>query len=352
MDLLTVVVVVLGLIAAWRVMRVFELSEVLKGAKEERVTDKDNRFNAAMMVLGMVGFMGMVIYQFVTYQQYLLPPASSEHGPAIDKLFNVTMLIITIVFFICHIVLGWFALKYFGKKGRKVTYYPDNDKIEIIWTVIPTIVLTALIVYGLKVWDDVIYPEQDPDELQLIELYGKQFQWIARYPGEDGKLGSYSHKLIDADNLLGLQTDDNNSLDDIITSEMHFPVNKPIQLLMRSQDVIHSAYLPHFRVQMNCVPGMTTQFKFTPTKTTEDMRKELNDESFDYLVICNKICGAAHYTMKMLVVVESEEEYKKWLGEQKAFYTADAAQPEMQGTDENEENAESSEEEKVEGATI
>ena len=107
--------------------------------------------------------------------------------------------------------------------------------------------------------------------------------------------------------------------DDVVVKELHLPVNKTVHLKFRSQDIIHSAYLPHFRVQMNCVPGMNTDFVFKPTITTEEMKVETGNEAFEYVLLCNKICGAAHYNMQLKVVVESEEDYNKWLAEQTTF---------------------------------
>ena len=323
MDTLFYIVVGLGLIAIWQVVRVYELSEELKGSEREEVTDGENRFNSVMVFLGILGFVATCAYQFMEYGKYLLPEASSKHGPQIDQLFNVTVILITVVFVICHLVLGWFAFRYFYKKDNTATYYTHNNKLEIIWTLIPTVVLIGLIGYGLTVWNNVMYAQDSQVNPSRIEVYGKQFQWLARYPGEDKQLGSFSHRLIDASNALGLNVEDEFSKDDKVVSELHLVVDKPVHLTFRSQDIIHSAYLPHFRVQMNCVPGMTTQFAFTPTKTTEQIREEMGDEKFDYVVICNKICGAAHYTMKMTVVVETQEEYDTWLGEQPVFYVED-----------------------------
>ena len=320
MDTLFYIVIGLGLIAIWQVVRVYELSEELKGSEREEVTDGENRFNSIMMLLGMLGFLATCVYEFMEYGKYLLPEASSEHGPAIDQLFNVTVVLITVVFVLCHLVLGWFAFKYFYKKEKVATYYTHNNKLELIWTLIPTVVLMGLIGYGLTVWDTVMYAQERMDNPSRIEVYGKQFQWLARYPGEDKQLGSFSHRLIDASNALGLNIEDETSRDDKVVSELHLVVGQPVHLTFRSQDIIHSAYMPHFRVQMNCVPGMTTQFAFTPTKTTEQMREELGNDKFDYVVICNKICGAAHYTMKMTVVVQTQDEYDAWLGEQPVFY--------------------------------
>ena len=323
MDTLIYFVIFLGLIAAWQIIRSYELSEELRGNDREEVTESDNRLNSILVFVGMLGFLGMFFYELATYGKYLLPEASSEHGPQIDQLFNVTFVLIAIVFVLCHLVLGWFAFKYFRKSDYQAAYFTHNNKLEIVWTVIPTIVLFGLIGYGLTVWNDVMYAQEDQEDAQRIEVYGKQFQWLARYPGNDGVLGAANYKYIKGTNAMGLDTNDVNANDDIITSELHMVVDKPVHLTFRSQDIIHSAYLPHFRVQMNCVPGMVTQFGFTPNKTTQQMREEMNNENFDYVVICNKICGAAHYTMKMIVKVESQEEYDEWLGQQPVFYADD-----------------------------
>ena len=317
MNFIIFVVIVLGVIAAAQLIRAYELFDELRGEETEEVKDKDNRRNAGLVLIGMLVFFAYVVYQFISSQNILLPVAASEHGPIIDRMFNTTALIIIVVFFFTHALLAWFAYNYYFKKDNKATFYPHNDKLEIIWTVVPTIVLTGLIIYGLTVWGKVMNPSTE--NAMVVEVYAKQFQWLSRYPGRDEELGAHNYKLIEGANELGLDSVDTMTWDDIITRELHLPVNKPVLMVFRSQDVIHSAYLPHFRVQMNCVPGMITQFQFTPTMTTEDMRKEINNEKFEYAIICNKICGAAHYTMRMKVVVEPEEDYKKWLNEQKVF---------------------------------
>jgi len=188
--------------------------------------------------------------------------------------------------------------------------------------------------------------ENDP---LVVELYAQQFSWKARYAGADNTLGKANVRLIDIDraNILGVDESDPNAKDDVITSELHLPVGRPVLFKMRSQDVLHSAYMPHFRAQMNCVPGMITQFGFTPNKTTVEMREtpEMIDKvqninkirskkskalvakgeealeryEFDYLLLCNKICGKSHYNMQMKIVVETQEEYNAWIKQQKLF---------------------------------
>jgi len=168
-----------------------------------------------------------------------------------------------------------------------------------------------MIVYGLNVWNNITAPA--PKGAMVIEIYGKQFDWTVRYSGADNKLGKQNFRLINDDNPLGVDTSDANSRDDIITREFHIPVGVPILLKFRSRDVIHSAYLPHFRTQMNCVPGMTTEFFFEPTITTKQMKEYTHNEKFEYVLLCNKICGVAHYTMKMNVVCEEPDQFKKWI---------------------------------------
>jgi cytochrome c oxidase subunit 2 len=229
-------------------------------------------------------------------------------------MFMITLIITGIVFFITQGLLFWYAYKYKHSSKRRALFYPDNHKIELIWTVIPAIVLTILVVRGLKTWTDMT-GEKDPSS-RVIEVYGFQFAWNARYAGEDNLLGKHDFRQIGVINALGVDTNDAKAQDDIITNELHLAVGEPVMLKFRAKDVIHSAYLPHFRVQMNVVPGLPTQFGFTPSLTTAEMRQQLNDPKFDYAILCNKICGSAHYRMKMKVVVHTKEEFKKWLAQQ------------------------------------
>ena len=222
--------------------------------------------------------------------------------------------LILIVFFALTPMLFYFAYKYRGKKENTAYFFAHNNKLEIAWTVIPTIVLTALIIYGLRTWDRAMNP--DVSEATIIEVYSKQFDWTARYSGVDNILGDANFRLVEGRNTLGVDLNDDKAADDIVVREVHLPVNKPVLLKFRSRDVIHSAFLPHFRVQMNCVPGLSTQFAFTPTKTTAEM-KENEGEDFEYVMLCNKICGSAHFNMQMKFVVESEEDYNKWISAQK-----------------------------------
>jgi cytochrome c oxidase subunit 2 len=258
---------------------------------------------------------------------------------------EVSMILIFFVQIVTQALLHYFAFKYRGKKENKALFYADNDRLEFIWTIIPVIVLAVLILWGLYTWTNIMDVNEEEGDPIIVELYAQQFNWKARYAGNDNTLGESNVRLIDIDknNVLGIDEADPNSQDDVISfTELHLPVNRKIIFKMRSQDVLHSAYMPHFRAQMNCVPGMITQFAFTPTVTTVEMREDskitekvkkinklradrkANGEDvdpweFDYVLLCNKICGSSHYNMQMKIIVETEEEFNTWMKEQQTF---------------------------------
>ena len=315
-NVLIAVVVLLTIAAMVQLVRVNELLSEITNKDTNEVTDEDNNKNGILFLIIGFGFLAFVIWQMITWDHLLLPPASSVHGAEIDTLMKVSMTLILVVFFALSPMLFYFAYKYRGRKENKAYFFAHNNKLEIVWTVVPTIILTALIIYGLRTWDRAMNP--DISEATVIEVYSKQFDWTARYSGTDNILGDANYKLVEGRNTLGVDVNDENSADDIVVREVHLPVNKPVLLKFRSRDVIHSAFLPHFRVQMNCVPGLSTQFAFTPTKTTAEM-KESEGEDFEYVLLCNKICGSAHFNMQMKFIVEREEDYNKWLSSQKTI---------------------------------
>ena len=315
-NVLIALVVLLTIAAMVQLVRVNELLSEITNKDTNEVTDDDNNKNGILFLIIGFGFLAFVIWQMITWDHLLLPPASSIHGAEIDTLMKVSMTLILVVFFALSPMLFYFAYKYRGRKENKAYFFAHNNKLEIFWTVVPTIILTALIVYGLRTWDRAMNP--DVSEATVIEVYSKQFDWTARYSGIDNVLGDANYKLVEGRNTLGVDINDKNSADDIVVREVHLPVNKPVLLKFRSRDVIHSAFLPHFRVQMNCVPGLSTQFAFTPTKTTAEM-KDSEGEDFEYVLLCNKICGSAHFNMQMKFIVESEEDFNKWISSQKTI---------------------------------
>jgi cytochrome c oxidase subunit 2 len=256
-----------------------------------------------------------MFYIINAYSPLMLPVSASEHGVAIDKLMNINWLVLFITFLITQILLFFFAFKYKFNKNRRAFYFHDNNKLEAIWTVIPTIVLASLIVTGLQEWND-ITNKSDKMEGLKIQVYAKQFDFTARYAGEDKNLAKANFRLISDANPLGVDSLDKFAADDIISKELVMPKGAEIELVINSRDVIHSVYLPHFRVQMNAVPGMTTRFSFKPTMTTAEMQKETKNPKFEYVMLCNKVCGVAHYNMKMPVRVVEMAEYQDWLKSQ------------------------------------
>ncbi|MBT8303031.1 MAG: cytochrome c oxidase subunit II [Bacteroidia bacterium] len=346
--LLTIIIVLFIAVAIWQMVKIFDLAEA-RLDNNQVANDKDNRINGYLMIWFLVFIYVITIVSFWKWGDLpLVSNSASEHGPQLDNLMIISMIIIFFVQTVTQFLLHWFAYKYKGEKGRKALFYADNDKLEFIWTIIPVVVLAGLIIYGLFTWTNIMNLDAEDDPL-VVELYAQQFNWKARYGGDDNVLGKANVRLIDIDraNILGVDESDPNAEDDVITTELHLPVGRQVLFKMRSQDVLHSAYMPHFRAQMNCVPGMITQFAFTPTVTTEEMRanpdiidkvaninrirvekseklvakgeEALDRYEFDYLLLCNKICGKSHYNMQMKIIVETQEEYDAWMSEQKKF---------------------------------
>lgn len=314
-------------VSFWQITRIMNFRSVI-------ATDKDNDTQGKLFLVFAAFLYAMMIYCLIGMNVIMLPESASVEGEHDDLLFNVTFWLIGIVQFLMQILLFYFSYKYRGRKDRKAKFYADSHKLELIWTITPAIVLVVLIGYGLWQWNNVMYVSDDENPI-IIEVYAKQFSWEARYAGEDNALGLGNVNFIKGANTMGVDMSDKNSLDDKKVTELHLPKGRKVLFKFRSQDVLHSAYMPHFRAQMNCVPGMVTQFGFTPKYTTEEMRQQseviekvaninkirsANGEEelyeFDYILLCNKICGASHFNMQMKIVVEEEADYKKWLAEQ------------------------------------
>ncbi|MFN6117243.1 MAG: cytochrome c oxidase subunit II [Flavobacteriales bacterium] len=395
-KLLILIVVVLGILAIAQLARVYELTARLRGKREEDISAADNRMNAMLMWLFPVVYFGFFIWLVVAYGDKMLPLAASEHGAEPDWLLNFNWVILLIAFVLTTVLLFYFAGKYVFSKDRRAAWYPHNNKLELIWTVIPAGVLAVIVIYGLNTWNNITGPAS-PNAV-LVELYAKQFDWTARYPGQDGVMGASDFRLINGTNPLGIVTPESvkerlaemeaeiaemdsvlahsvmpdekaaelrdllersrrqqarvvnlrtvmeqdikekgeasiylHGADDIVTKEFHLPVHKEVKMLIRSRDIIHSVYIPHLRAQMNAVPGMTTTIKMVPTITTDSMRTAVvMDDTFDFVVLCNKICGASHYNMQMPLTVTTADEYTAWMAEQmKKPFQASAAPAEV-----------------------
>lgn len=343
------VIIILGLlgIAIWQLTKIFDLTQVGATKDDSQVAnDKDNNIQGYLM-FGFLAFIYIfTIYGLFKWGPLVLHTPASEHGGSIDSLMDLTWIVIFFVQAVTQVLLHYFAFKYRGKKSQKALYFSDSTKLELIWSGIPALVLTVLILYGLYAWTNIMFIDEDEDTM-VVELYAQQFNWTARYSGPDNVLGKANVRLIEGVNIVGVDLSDPNAQDDIVIKELHIPKGKKVHFKFRSQDVLHSAYFPYFRAQMNCVPGMVTEFAFKPIYTTDEYRelpymikkvaninkirenksKELvaNGEvaldpySFDFLLLCNKICGASHYNMQLKIVVDTPEDYKKWLSDKKTL---------------------------------
>lgn len=377
-KLIILLVIVLGVIAVAQLVRVNELTNKHTKRKAGEVPHRDNILNANLMLLFMVFFYASFIWLMLKYGYTGLGPAASTHGVETDWLLDLNFVIIIAVFFLTNTLLFVFSWKYVKRPGRKAFFYPHNNKLEMVWTVIPAAVLAVIIILGLRSWNDIT--SKAGDEYENVELFSYQFGWTARYAGVDNKLGDFDYKLTTPENQYALMTRENierslelmkvgesgqpgvemlenrlndesivmsrenrkslkeelarkermmrlleqmsrtynDSLDEfanndvIVADSLVLLKGQNYNFSFRSKDVIHSAYFPHFRAQMNTVPGLTTYFKMQPIYTSKEMKEKMNDPDFEYILMCNKICGGSHYNMKMAVTVLGPEEYLNW----------------------------------------
>jgi cytochrome c oxidase subunit 2 len=379
-KLIILIVIILGAIAIAQLVRVYEISAKLRKNEEHEVSNRDNRLNARLMLGFMIALFLGFIYLMTAYGWTGRGVAASVEGKETDWLLNLNFVIVIMIFFFTNFLLFFFTFKYVKKPGVKAFYYPHNNKLEMIWTVVPAIVLAVIIILGLQTWNDLVAPTGK--EAIRVELFSKQFDWTARYAGQDNTLGKYDYKLTTDNNELALLTSNtidsalNNMLngsngisriqkllnnrdtifndstsnalradlsrkerlyrllaqmkanhnkkldasawDDIIQKDtLVLCKGQQYEISLRAKDVIHSAFFTHMRAQMNAVPGMPTRLKFTPSMTTEEMRKSKNNPAFNYTLMCNKICGGAHYKMKMIVVVKEKAAYNAWMASKK-----------------------------------
>ncbi len=319
MHYLIYIILILAAAAVWQLVRVVELSTKLKGVDPNKVTESDNRMQGRIMLLFYFALMIFFFWQIFAYKDRLLPVSGSVHGEKIDWLLNFNFLIIGIVFVVTNFLLFYMGFKYYGRDGHRATYYPHNNKLEMLWTGVPAVVLFIIIFLGIRLWNDTM--KLAPPGTRVIEIYAQQFSFKARYSGNDNVLGKSNYLLITDNDELGLDSTDATGYDDFIVSDTLFlPVDEEVDFEMRSRDVIHSAYFPHFRAQMNVVPGMQTYFHFMPRYTTTKMREITGNKDFDYILLCNKICGVSHFNMQLKIVVGTKAEFDEWTKRHVPFY--------------------------------
>jgi cytochrome c oxidase subunit 2 len=336
--LATICIILIGVIAV-QIGKVTELASKIRG--EEDALERSNRTTSRWLLTFLVGFLVFCVVSAIYYKNYMLGygphEAASLHGKSLDKMFNITVIVTGIVFFVTQIALFYFSYKYRQRKGGKAEYIPHNNMVEVVWTVIPAVVMTFLVVGGLDAWNDVMADVGATEDVLEIEAMGYQFAWNLRYPGPDGKLGSRDYTLTSGTNPTGQDWTDESGLDDFQPGELVLPVGQKIRVRIIARDVLHDFYLPHFRVKMDAVPGMPTYFVFTPEKTTEEYRKSLREypeynvpdpnepekmlwQTFNYELACAELCGKGHWSMRRLVRVVSQEEYDVWAASQNSYY--------------------------------
>ena len=314
------IILVLAFVLIFQISKASEYVSVLKG--EEKSFKQSNRINAFLFILFMVlGLAGAWWCNELLYDRTLLAqPAASDHGEKIDFMMWLTIIVTGIVFLLTQVLLFWFAFKYQYSEKRTSYFFPHNNKLELLWTVVPAIFLTVLVGFGLFYWFKIT--GDAPKDSQIVEITGKQFNWMMRYPGKDNVLGRKNYRLTDASsgNALGVDWEDGASHDDIEASEMHLVVGKPVQLVINAQDVIHDVGLVHFRLKMDAVPGIPTTLWFTPKYTTAQMKEITGNKDFVYEISCDQVCGSGHYSMRGVIIVETQDEHDAWMASKKPQY--------------------------------
>lgn len=318
--------IILVFVIIYQIGKASEHAAILQG--EKKVNAQVNRAIAFLLVavflLGMWGIWACHNY----FKDMMLPIAACKNGENYDSMLNVTIVVTGIVFFLTQAVLFWFCYKYQASERRTSFFFPHSNKLELIWTTIPALAMAVLVAIGLKNW--LAVTSDAPVNARVIEIVGKQFNWLIRYPGHDNILGKRDfRKINDANNVLGLDWADPRNHDDIIAQngEMHIVVNKPVKLIINSRDVIHDVGLPHFRLKMDAVPGITTTLWLTPTITSDSMKIITKNPNFVYEIACDQLCGRGHYAMRGTIIVETQEQYDKWLATQQSYYAGNMPAP-------------------------
>ena len=216
----------------------------------------------------------------------LLPESASTYDPQIDQLFWAILWITGFFLFLVQGALLLFVLLYRAKPGKQAAYVHGNTGLEVVWTIVPAVILLVLTLASQKVWAQIRFPNQMPTPRMQVEILAEQFAWNIRYPGPDGQF---------------------NTADDITTlNQLHLPIGETVLIKIRSKDVIHSFFVPEFRVKQDAVPGLPTQIWLEATRPGE------------FEIRCAELCGLGHYRMRGFVTTEPAVNFQAWLAETKA----------------------------------
>lgn len=310
----------------YQIAKAAELAAILRG--DEKSKAMNNRLMAWLLVIFFVlGLYGIWMCHQAMIDK-MLPVSASNHGVQYDSMLNITLLVTGVVFLITQAALFWFSFRYQSTPDRKTVFFAHNNRLEVIWTTIPAIAMALLVVVGLKNWN--IMTGEAPKDAMVVEIVGKQFNWIIRYPGKDGVLGKKDfRKINDVDNVLGMDWEDKHNMDDVVlqNGELHLIKGKPVKLIIGSRDVIHDVGLPHFRMKMDAVPGIITTMWFTPTVSTSEMKEITGNPDFVYEISCDQMCGKGHYAMRGTVIVHTQQEFDAWMAGQQTYHATNNPAP-------------------------
>ncbi len=271
----------------------------------ERPVDRDERRAGAWMGgLILLILLASVASFLVATRAWWLQPLASVQGVAIDEMFTAILVVTAIAFVAVHLFLALALFRYGARRGQRAASWHEHLGAELTWTLVPALGLLILGVLGEVVWAHVY--SAPPRTAQQVEVTGRQFFWYIRYPGPDGRFGRTDPRFVSPSNPLGIDPSDPAGKDDVVVvNELHVVDNRPVVVRVRSLDVIHSFFLPNFRVKQDAVPGRTIQIWFTP------------DRVGTYQIACAQLCGVGHYTMRGNITVEpTQAALDAWLAAQ------------------------------------
>ncbi|MFN3285189.1 MAG: cytochrome c oxidase subunit II [bacterium] len=260
------------------------------------------RHDRATIALGLAMFL-VILYAVAWYvvgrDRFWFPPLASLEGGEIDRRHWITLWSVTVGFVVVHAILGYALLRFRSGVPGRAAYLPDHRGLEALYTAVPAVVFIGLSVGGILLWERLWRPA--PPDALVVEVRAEQFAWSARYPGPDGKLGRVDPRIPRPFNV---DPDDPASRDDFTSPEVVLVVNRSARILLRSKDVIHSFFVPHFRLKLDAVPGRTDELLLTPTRLG----------TYDFA--CAELCGVGHYIMRGRVRVVTQEEFDAWAAQQ------------------------------------
>jgi len=263
---------------------------------------------AFLLALVLVVFTIITVYIFAA-KTWWFPPPITAFGVQIDQQFHRTLLITGVVFVLAQLGLAWVIFRY-RDQGQKVNFFEGNSTMEFVWTLGTVLLFVGLGLYGEHAWAEAHFQGEAPGAME-VEITGQQFSWTFRYAGRDGKWGRTLPERVSAStgNTLGLDPADPAGKDDIVSPVMYVPVNREVELLIRTMEVTHSFYVRELRLKQDAVPGMVIHMHFNATVPGE------------YEIVCAELCGLGHSRMRTFLNVVSQADYDKWMGEQEAALT-------------------------------